>query len=272
MKILAVVVTYYPEKDLLNSNISAFVKDVDKVLIWENTPESEKRNYRYIQHEKVEYCGDGVNSISRALNYAWRYAKENGYNYLLTMDQDSFWENFSSFVKRTVHEKKVPYGVWTPLVNSEKHEELYLLKDSSITSGTMIPIEILNRMCGWNEFFVVDSVDTEFFAHAKSLGINVYSIAGCRIVQQFGSPVVAHFIKNWIELRNDPPERLYNIYRNYVIVMRMYPNMNYLSVGFRKVWLKKIKWILIFEQYRWKKLYAICKGIIDGYKFNVCSI
>lgn len=79
-KILAVVVTYYPDEELLTKNIQAFVNDVDKVLIWENTPESEKLNYRFIQNEKIEYRGDGVNSIARALNYAWRYAKEKGYS------------------------------------------------------------------------------------------------------------------------------------------------------------------------------------------------
>ena len=45
MRILAIVVTYYPEKELLKKNISAFIDHVDKVLIWENTPEQEKLNY-----------------------------------------------------------------------------------------------------------------------------------------------------------------------------------------------------------------------------------
>ena len=97
-KILAIVVTYYPEKDLLEKNVQAFINQVDKVLIWENTPSPDKLDYRFITHEKVEYHGDGINSISRALNYAWEYANENGYDYLLTMDQDSFFENFDYYV------------------------------------------------------------------------------------------------------------------------------------------------------------------------------
>ena len=93
MKILAIVVTYYPEKNLLKKNINAFIEYVDKVLIWENTPESEKLSFRFIHDEKIEYCGDGINSISHALNYGWKYAKRNGYDYLLTMDQDSILVN-----------------------------------------------------------------------------------------------------------------------------------------------------------------------------------
>ena len=64
MKILAIVVTYFPDKELLEKNIAAYVNDVDRVLIWENTPHEKKCEYRFINHEKVEYCGDGVNSIA----------------------------------------------------------------------------------------------------------------------------------------------------------------------------------------------------------------
>ena len=42
-RILAIVVTYYPERDLLVRNVEAFIDHVDKVLIWENTPSKDKQ-------------------------------------------------------------------------------------------------------------------------------------------------------------------------------------------------------------------------------------
>lgn len=92
--ILSIIVTYFPEKELLEKNINAIIHSVDKVLIWENTPSDQRDKYRFFNEEKVKYCGDGVNSISHALNYAWRYAQDNGYDYLLTMDQDSCFVDF----------------------------------------------------------------------------------------------------------------------------------------------------------------------------------
>ena len=56
-KILAIVVTYYPEKELLERNVQAFIDHVDKVLIWENTPSPDKLDYRFIEHEKVDQSG-----------------------------------------------------------------------------------------------------------------------------------------------------------------------------------------------------------------------
>ena len=268
-KILAIVVTYYPDRDLLERNVSAFIDHVDKVLIWENTPEADKLSYRFLDHKKVEYCGDGINSISHGLNYGWKYAKNHAYDYLLTMDQDSLLKNFDSFLKKTVYDNNAPYGIWTPLINDGKNITTYQLMEMAITSGALIPVDIIDRVGGWNEFFSVDSVDTEFFSHVRSMDIGIFSVDDYLLIQHFGNPQTARFLWHSIELRNDSPDRLYYIYRNYVIAMRMYPENNTLSRGFRKVWLRKILWIALFEAKRIKKLYAIFRGIRDGFKYSI---
>lgn len=272
MRLLSIVVTYYPEKELLEKNIYAFIDYVDKVLIWENTPESERDKYRFVEHEKVEYHGDALNSISHALNYAWKYAVDNEYDYLLTMDQDSLWDNFEYFKKNTVGNVNVPYGIWCPQINDNVMTLLYQPTDSSITSGTLIPVDIISKVGGWNEFFAIDSVDTEFFAHVKSIGIGVYRIGNSLLVQRFGNPQKKKFFYCSFELRNDSPKRLYYIYRNYVIAMRKYPTNKSLRNGFHNVWLKRIKWILFFENDGLRKFLAILKGIFDGYKYNVMTL
>ena len=53
VKIVSVIVTFYPEKELLQANISRFIDYVDKVLIWENTPEPHKRSYRFLFNDKM---------------------------------------------------------------------------------------------------------------------------------------------------------------------------------------------------------------------------
>ena len=265
-KILAIVVTYYPDRDLLERNVSAFVDHVDKVLIWENTPERDKGAYRFLDHEKVEYCGDGINSISHALNSGWKYAKAHAYDYLLTMDQDSLLRNFDAFLQKTVFDHQAPDGIWVPLVNGVKNEETFQLRDMAITSGALIPVTIIDKVGGWNELFSVDSVDTEFFSHVRSLRIGIYSVDDYLLMQHYGNPQIVRFLGHSVELRNDAPERLYFIYRNYVMAMRMYPDNHALSKDFWKVWIRKAFWIALFEAERKKKFHAIFRGIRDGYK------
>lgn len=270
MNILAIVVTFYPDRGLLENNISAFINDVDKVLIWENTPEDKKSQYRFIDNPKIEYCGDGVNSISHALNYAWKYAKANGYDYLLTMDQDSIWEGFNYFIKRTILDEKSPQGIWGPAIITDSkyviNDEYFYQTDITITSGMLIKTEVLNKLGGWNERFKVDCVDNEFCLKSKNLNIPIYQFRSSKtyLIQRYGAPRVVHFWKYSTTLRGDSAERLYSIFMNHIILFRLFPNYKSQRRDFKIYWINKIKWIFFFEEDRFKKLIAIIKGISAG--------
>lgn len=266
--ILAVVLSYFPNNELLRRNIDSFIEHVDKVLIWENTPKSEKLNYRFIHHEKIEYCGDGINSISHALNYSWRYAKENGYNYLLTMDQDSVWEDFADYLSKTVYSKDAPVGIWGPNAYDRDYDTI-VEHDTVITSGMLVGVDLIDIIGGWNEVFNVDCVDDEFCLHAKRKGIKSYIYGHCKLVQRYGNPRVVTFLGKTSRLRNDSPKRLYSIYRSFPILIKMYPEEKAIKAEFYKEWIGLIKWILVFEDNKFRKFFAIVRGLFSGY---TCSI
>ena len=70
--VLAVIVTYNPDRELLHKNLDAFVDDVDRLLIWDNTPGTTGHDlYREFDQNKIVYIGKGNNcGISKALNFA----------------------------------------------------------------------------------------------------------------------------------------------------------------------------------------------------------
>lgn len=266
MKILAIIVTYYPDKDLLMSNIDSFIDYVDDILVWENTPDSEKMDFRIISHKKIQYCGDGTNSISHALNYAWKYAKKNEYHYILIMDQDSLFENFEKYIERTVKSQYVPEGIWGPSLSKDypNHPQVEEV-NSVINSGTLVKTDIVNKIGGWNESFEIDGVDDEFCLRAKQIGICSYRINDCYLKQRYGTPKIVSFLGKKVLLRNDSPERLYGIYKNFTILSRMYPEAKGFRTEYIKVWIKgQMKWIVMFETHRIKKLSSILRGIFDG--------
>lgn len=267
-KILAIVVTYYPEKELLVRNVQAFIEHVDKVLIWENTPSPDKLDYRFIIHEKVEYFGDGINSISRALNFAWEYANEKGYDYLLTMDQDSYFENFDFYVAKTVLCEDAPIGIWTPQMNKEFVSSEYEEIDIPITSGMLASVKIVNEIGGWNESYTIASVDDEFFLQAHQCKIKKYKVKDASLLQRFGITQVVTVFGHKLELRNYGPQRLYDIYRNNIILIRKYPKIDYLRKNFFHYWLKAIVLVFLFENQRFKKTAAIFKGILSGLRYK----
>lgn len=270
-RILAIVVTYYPDKELLEKNVSAFIHSVDKVLIWENTPKEEKQEYCFIKDLKVEYCGDGVNSISHALNYAWKYAESNGYDYLLTMDQDSVFENFSHYLEYTIRNTQAPQGIWIPLAVTGENKPAVREKEKDIkevffgnTSGMLLRISVIDRIGGWNEVFAVDGVDCEFCFHACRVGVKIYAFLNVYLRHQLGEYKKVKFLNRYFELRNYSPLRYYAIYKSHVTLMRLFPEQKEFQDTCRYYWGGMIKWIFMFESQRFRKIYYIVKGIVEG--------
>lgn len=263
-RILAIVVTYYPEKELLEKNISAFIEDVDRVMIWENTPAKDKLAYRFIAHEKVEYCSDGVNSISHALNYAWQKARQSGYDYVLTMDQDSVWADFHAYIEQTVNNPKAPAGIWGP--NAYEDVDLNGIQeyDKIITSGMLLKVEFIDQVGGWNEFFPIDCVDDDFCLRANRKGIRCYVFGMCRLHQQFGTPKTVSFLGHSAIINYDSPKRLYSIYKYHVILARLFPESKSARSELLGYWKRLIKWYVIGGANPLRNFLAIFSGIISG--------
>lgn len=278
-RILAVVVTYFPEEVLFRKNISAFLDEVDEVLIWENTPEGQAKNYRFIANNKVSYYGDGVNSISHALNYAWKYAESKGYDYLLTMDQDSVFENFKLYKEKTILNDSIEEGIWIPLMVTGT-EEPKKRKDGEdvkevffgITSGMLLKTTTIQKIGGWNEAFTIDGVDCEFSFHAKRVGIKIFCFLNIFLRHQLGEYKKVQLMGRSFELRNYSPRRYFAIYRNHVLLMRMFPEQKKFHDTCIHYWGGMIKWIFMFENQRFKKLFYISKGILIGCFANINKV
>lgn len=274
-RILAIVVTFFPEKELLKKNINAFIDKVDKVLIWENTPGNKKHEYRFITDSKVEYCGDGINSISHALNYAWKYAVSKGYDYLLTMDQDSVFENFSYYVEKSIQSDSFNDVIWTPtLVTLEypkplsKSEEVTEVK-SAITSGMFQKISVISIIGGWNESFAIDGLDDEYVFYAQRIGVKICRVMDAFMNQQYGNPQKVEFLGHSVTLANYSARRYYMIYRSHVQIIRMFPEQELFKAVYKSHWLGMIKWIFIFEKHKIKKMFSITMGILGGHLCNL---
>lgn len=229
MKILSIVITYYPEKEALTSNVNAFRRNVSKVLIWENTPVTEAPDYRFVEGADIEYCGGRGNvGIPAALNYAWHYAREHGFDYVLTMDQDSRWEGFDQFLEATIGAESFAGTrcVWGPNAWPGYHPALYTTRDYLITSGMLVPVTVLDAVGGWPETFKIDCVDMDFSYHCRHHGVTLYLVNRGFLHQQFGSTkrvrsLRALFMKK-IDVTVYPARRWYGTLRNGIIMHKKY--------------------------------------------------
>lgn len=91
MKIAAVVILYKPEEiglDIIKSNILSYSGHVDKLYLIDNSP-SPSSALKDEFDGCFYYHNNNKNGIAGAQNYGCKKAKEDGYEWVMTMDQDS---------------------------------------------------------------------------------------------------------------------------------------------------------------------------------------
>lgn len=265
--ILGIVITYNPDEDLLKDNINAFADHIDEIIIWDNTPNGslvakriaeDRINSRYITEEENK-------GISYVLNKAWHYAADNGYDFLLTMDQDSIWQDFENYLNTTLS-RTAPEGIYGPEVRTSPVKgKTFLLTDYVITSGMLISVKILNLIKGYKSDFFVDGIDMEMCLRAKSYGIPTFRISNCHLQQRFGTPQTITICGLDNHTNNYPSSRIHEILKSHTYILLNYSCSFSLQKKIVLTYFWKVPWkIILFESDKGQKLKAYCKGIIEG--------
>lgn len=268
-RILSIIIVYNPDLDLLLKNIKSFVQDIDLLLIWENTTlsDEQKRTISQISPSKIIYHNEMQNKgISYPLNYAWKYAQQHDFNFLLTMDQDSIWENFNLYINNCLKRVSYEQAIFGPSLDININQQLFIPKKYVITSGCFIPISILNKIGGYETNFFVDGIDIELCHRARTFGYNTYKVNHCRLIQRFGNPQVINILGFKYTTLNYSAQRLYNILYSHFIIIRKYKDTFLLKQVLTLYILKTPIKIILGEKNKWDKLKAIYKGLSKGLK------
>ncbi|MDL2265624.1 hypothetical protein LJC57_04430 [Parabacteroides sp. OttesenSCG-928-G07] len=265
MRILGIIIVYFPDSNL-KFNINSYLPYIDKLIFWENSPE-EKAEY-IPQSSKLEKMGLNRNvGIGKALNEAVNYAIENGYTHLLTMDQDSYFESNKFKTYLEIIEKTNQEIIYSPnykIYGKEMYDptEASLIEvEANMTSGSIYPISIFNKIGLFRDDFFIDSIDLEFCMRARKNNIPTKIVPLVNLVHKVGYQKKKYrFLWKTFFPNEYSPIRSYYIVRNGIITMRLYPWANW--KGFLFYWFyKRLFFVLCYE----KEKYMKCKGLIIGY-------
>ena len=169
----------------LNKKISLFVYDNSPVKQYEDN------NFVFNQFE-IEYLHDSENSgLSTAYNFALRKALAEGKNWLLLMDQDTFFtkefideistlnfkkisENVGAIIpkvfsveKNIISPAKMMTGGLCKPINIEPGISLQPI--TGINSGTLIKTDLIQRIGGFNSLLPLDMLDHWYFREIYKL-------------------------------------------------------------------------------------------------------
>lgn len=269
MKILAIVVLYNPDIDVVKNNILRYIDYVDELVIWQNTAiDINKFQFSSEIAKKIVFLGEDVNKgIAYSLNKAKDILIDNflGFTHLLTMDQDSTWVNFENYITiiKNLNRHDV---IYSPNINHElSSEQDFTLVNTCITSGTIFPLQVLKIIGDFNESYSVDCVDYDFCFKAKNNNIDILKVCKANLNQVYGKPLKSKFfnIKSDVYSHN----RLFFIVRNHIFLWRDFPeNLDYkfLRMSLKNYVFEKIIKIILIEDDKFRKIKYILKGLYAG--------
>lgn len=267
IKIAACVVLYNPDNSV-RKNILSYTRMVDKILVADNSTNKSEVIDEIKQIEKVEYLDmRGNKGIACALNRGFEALIEEGYEYVMTMDQDSSIA-FSDYAAlyRLIDHYSTRYSVFClnhrELNNLNKNKKIITVRDY-ITSGNIVNVKAFKAVKGFNEKLFIDYVDYEFDWKLYQKNYKIGVLTGFSINHRIGSPIVINAFGHRIISMNHAPFRYYYRYRNCYYLYHLDKSF------FGRHWYeerKNLLKMLMFEKDSGEKLKMALKGIRDARK------
>lgn len=269
MNICGVVILYNPNIKELRKNISYFIDEIQHLIIWDNTPGSnlkDKLNAEFIS-KQITFLSTGKNEgIAYALNQSFNWAIKNRYDHILTMDQDSKWENFKKFrtsIESLTGDSNI--AIYAPMIKSNNTILRCNRREFVITSGSIYNLKVYSKLGLFRESFFIDEVDNEYCIRANINGYRIKIINDCYLIQQFGETTKRNFLDKYTA--NYSPMRTYHQIRNRIWVWKEYHQSLSYRYILRTILYQIIRrsFIIMFnEDSKFSKFKSIYSGIKDG--------
>jgi len=268
MKIIGIVSTFYPNIDELVKNIQTYLYGLDKLIIWENTPAEKSQSAllkELLDSTKVEIHTIGKNEyLAAPFNRCIAEAKTLGYDFVLTMDQDSGFDENGFSLLMVLAEKCFNSGD-VAVVGSNSMENKVLKdfleeRNAVIMSGSIIRIDTFLKLGGFKEDLLIDAIDTEYCMRAKKNGYKTLYAHQVSLEHSLG-----YRHKHWTGVTLVPysAQRTYYYIRNSLWMWKHYPSefeyINQRNFVKYKIIYRTLK--MIFEPDTLRKIHAMLTAL-----------
>lgn len=239
-KIYGVAILYYPNQEVI-ANIASYIPYLHKLYLFDNSEPSTNMDFSN-QNAKIQFFADGINKgISERLNAAAKLAIAEGATWLLTMDQDSSFDSgelekyISCFTNFGDKERVAMFGI--------NHEDKfsnntcsYLETDNIITSGSLVNLDVFQKIGGFDENLFIDDVDSEYCYKANTNGFSSIKFQNILLKHSLGEVSIHRSLKNRKKTFRTlhSPLRIYYMVRNFLYVRNKYQKQLPHSFPYRK--------------------------------------
>lgn len=283
-KLGIIVVSYYPNESQIYNFFSLVEKKNYKVVIVDNSCNDKVKKKLKENKSKSNLkliFPNTNNGIASAFNSGINYLINEGYEYVLLLDQDTdvnfdiIDKHFNDFIAINDDRKlacgwsfnSIPYFLKYRFFSRKVYMNKGIIDvDILITSGMIIDLKKIKIAGFFNEELFMDFVDMEWCQRVKKSNFNIYGNfdvhckshpIGENSINFFGLTFPAH-----------KPFRYYYMVKNFLIIREM-NHINGLFLFHETIqMIFKFFFYCIFSKKRYEIFKYMIKGYIDGRKYN----
>lgn len=272
MDISVGIVLFNPDINRLKENISAVIVQCVHIYLVDNgsnnIDEVKGLLNQYNQSKISILCNMENQGIAKALNQLTTAAQKEGFDWILTLDQDSVAPSniVEEFEKYTNNLKA---GMLCPVICDRNKgvvieaKDGYKEIDECITSGSLLNITAWREIGGFDESMFIDGVDFDICYRLRKNGYKILCIQSVVLLHELGRIEYHRFLFWKVLVKNHSAFRKFYIARNTVYLARKE------HTNIIKAILQNVKLFLIavcYEDDKWKKSKKILQGTIDGFR------
>lgn len=272
--IIAGIVSYNPDIDLLKKNIEALIKVNLNIIIVDNHSSNimEIREATKSEENILIYELESNRGIANALNSIMNYAFDHNIKWVLTLDQDSIVPcNIIQDNLKCLKESN-NIGIISPVIldrniqnkSLELSVTTYSEISTCITSASLTSVHIWKEVGGFDEIMFIDDVDHEYCFRIRKAGYKIIRNNNVFLSHAIGETNEIKIGKKHILVRNHSAFRKYYQARNSIYMdIKCYKKITmHATKKIFKLYFKTV----FFEKKRLEKIKAINRGVIDGFK------
>jgi rhamnosyltransferase len=242
-KVCAVVVTYRPRLESLAAALDSVQVQVQALVVVDNASPDAAALAAVIAGRGATLLGQDSNvGLARAQNIGIEWAREHGFSHVLILDQDSvpapdMAQQLLAALQRTGARRRVAAagprfhdpreGRDYPFISVGFPRSTKLWCDAGnpdietdflISSGSLIPLAVIDEIGTMDEGLFIDNVDMEWSFRARSKGFVLLGVCGAVMTHELGDD--RQSLLGYAQVVHGPV-RLYYIMRNRVLLYRL---------------------------------------------------
>lgn len=270
--ILAGITLFKPDVERLMENINSIINQVDELICVDNGSD----NINDIEHKihskypEIKFIDNDSNlGIAKALNQMFEYAKKKGYEWVLTLDQDSVCpENIISEYKKYMSQD---IACMCPIITDVNYNQIEHYNghteevERCITSASLNSVKVWEEIGGFFEKLFIDFVDHDYCAKVIEHKYKILRINTVFLKHEIGHGANKNFLGKRVTALNHSAFRKYYMVRNGLYFVWAHKSVINYPKEKAKIYFLFVKTIL-YENNKRKKIKAMIKGYRDGKK------